>query len=308
MLSENSINGEIKIIIDKIANASVKIHKIISKIPSGIKENNKTINPSGDFTSNLDLLAQKEIIDKLSLLPQIAAITSEEEENPIILNKNGKYILTIDPLDGSSNIEYNGSTGSIFSIYKRVSNSGEILLNKDFLQKGSQQIIAGYAFYGTALNFVYATNDNVRILQYDFENKIFIKTHDQFKIPKERNEYYCINEAYKDLYNKKIKDILKNLKDKQLSLRYSGALIADIHRILISGGIFLYPSTKLRPEGKLRLIFENNPMAFIIRAAGGLATNGLQNILDIQPKSIHQKTPVFISNTSLKDCLYTNRR
>ncbi|MCP3658785.1 MAG: fructose-1,6-bisphosphatase [Bacteroidetes bacterium] len=297
---KKSLNDEVEIILKKIKEIGINLQKVIYNIPSDINENTKIINPTGDITFNIDLIAQKEITTKMSQIPQIAAIISEEELKPIILNKKGKYILTIDPIDGSSNVEYNGSCGTIFSLYKRKSQKDQELSDKDYLQKGKDQIFAGYIFYGSSLVLVYAIEKNMEIFQYNYEKKMFIKIHENFKI-KNNLKYYCINEGYSNHFNDKVKNLLQNFKKENISLRYSGALIADIHRILISGGIFLYPSTTNKQEGKLRLMFENNPLAYIMKAAGGIATDGNIDVLEISPKSLHQTTPIFIgSNISQK--------
>ncbi|MCS6905281.1 MAG: class 1 fructose-bisphosphatase [Bacteroidia bacterium] len=255
-------------------------------------------NVQGEEVQKLDVFAHQILINFFSFRGQIAAIGSEESPELIPINlEKGKYILMIDPLDGSSNIDVNIPVGTIFSIYKRLKNSGP-LEAQEYLQKGEKQIAAGYVLFGASTVLVYTTGQGVNGFTLDPQIGEFLLTHPNIKIPA-KAQYYSINDA--DLYNfpQPLQDYLADIHQRSLqnqsplSTRYAGSLVADLHRNLLKGGIFIYPPTQKKPEGKLRLVYEANPVAFIIEQAGGVATNGMQNILTLEPQNLHQRTPLY---------------
>ncbi len=324
---------EIQNIINSIGNACLSIYKYISEISFVDKETSKTtLNPSNEHSLYIDILAQNKIIEALSNIKYIYAIISEEEKNPIILNNEGKYIVSIDPLDGSSNITSNGPTGTIFAIFefdtiphpiyskKEPSMDGFItkasstqnnekqddsLIFKSFtkdiitLLQNASIVSAGYALYSTTLMLTYAIKETVNMLAYSFQKKKYKLLYSTYKIPQSIFQYYSINEGYNNIFDYKTILFLDKLKNLELKSRYSGALVAEIHRILISGGIFMYPATQKDKNGKIRLFFEAYPMAYIVHAAGGTATDGNKKILDIIPQTLHQKTPIYIGSKPL---------
>ena len=237
----------------------------------------------------------------------ICGIASEEEEDFIIvegLNKENlnKYVLLIDPLDGSSNIDVNVSVGTIFSIYRRVTPSGTPVSKKDFLQKGNKQVAAGYIFYGTSTMLVYTTGHGVNGFTLNPAIGAFYLSHPNMIIPDEGN-LYSINEGYYSHFSMGVKKYLKycqeEKEDRPYSSRYIGSLVSDFHRNLIKGGIYLYPASSKYPKGKLRLLYECNPIAFLTEQANGLATDGKRRILDIQPEKLHERSPVFCGSKNM---------
>jgi fructose-1,6-bisphosphatase I len=266
------------------------------------------INIQGEEIKKLDVFANKRFIAALKMGGQCCGIASEENKDIIVIDdeisKNAKYVVALDPLDGSSNIDVNVSVGTIFSIYKRVSPRGEPCTLEDFLQKGSNQVAAGYIIYGSSTMLVYTTGKGVNGFTLDPSIGEFCLSHPNIKIPKKGN-VYSINQGYFESFPEGVKKYLKycEQEDKETkrpySLRYIGSMVADIHRNLITGGIFIYPATKDAPNGKLRLLYECNPLAFIVEQAGGRATDGFRRILDIQPRELHQRTPIFIGSEEM---------
>lgn len=264
-------------------------------------------NVHGERIRKLDLFAQDILIRSLDYFGLVAALASEEEEDVIRMpkgNRVGKYVVLFDPLDGSTNIDVNVSIGTIFSIYKRetdTSKPGEI---SDCVQPGNKQVAAGYVLYGTSTIFVYTTGDGVHAFTLDQSIGEFLLSQENIKMPK-TGTIYSTNEGNYKYWNSGLKRFIKHLQDavdrneKPFSSRYIGSMVSDIHRNLIYGGIFIYPEDKLRPNGKLRLVYECNPMAFIVEAAGGKATDGHRRILDIKPDQIHQRAPIYIGSTEL---------
>lgn len=232
----------------------------------------------------LDELSNALLIETLTVSGQVHAIVSEEEEEPIYVPKShsGNYIVYLDPLDGSSNIDSNIPVGTIFSIYKK---------DKGLLQEGKNQIAAGYAIYGSSVMFVYTFGSSVNGFTLDPAIGSFLLSHPDIKVP-EKGNIYAINEAYSSSYDNGIINYLTSLKEsKEYKARYVGTLVADIHRTLLKGGIFLYPKDRKNKEGKLRLMLEVNPMSFIIEQAGGFTLSSNKSPLLIMPKNIHQRTP-----------------
>jgi fructose-1,6-bisphosphatase I len=267
-----------------------------------------SINVQGEKVKKLDLFANYRFIAALKMGRACCGIASEENENFIIINdelsQNADYILAMDPLDGSSNIDVNVSVGTIFSIYKRISLSGGLCQLADFLQKGIKQAAAGYVIYGSSTMLVYTTGIGVNGFTLDPSIGEFCFSHPDIRIPK-TGRTYSVNQGYYSKFNKGVQKYIAYCSEEDTdtgrpySLRYVGSLVADIHRNLLSGGIFMYPSTTDLPDGKLRLLYECNPMAFIVEQAGGKATDGINNILEIKPDDLHQRKPLFIGSEEM---------
>lgn len=236
----------------------------------------------------LDELSNSVLVEMLLNSNQVYALGSEELEKPIYSkNKKGKYIVFFDPLDGSSNIDVNINIGTIFSIYEA---------KKNILQKGKDQIAAGYIIYGSSVMFVYSCNNGVHGFTLDPSIGSFLYSHPNIKIPKYGN-IYSINGAYYDLFDNSTQKFLNNIRKKKNSkARYVGSMVADVHRTLMKGGIFMYPKDKNNKQGKLRLMHEINPISFLIQNAGGLAVSNGKNPLDIQPLSLHQRAPIILGS------------
>lgn len=257
-------------------------------------------NSTGDDQKKLDVLSDELFVNMLQSSYTTCVLASEEDENIIVVpkEKRGKYIVCFDPLDGSSNIDCLVSIGSIFGIWKRDKEDGEPTL-EDALQTGDKMICSGYALYGSACMIVLATDSGVNGFMLDPSIGEFILTESNMKI-KPKGNIYSINEGYTAIWDPAVKEYVENKKfpksGKAYGSRYVGSMVADVHRTLVYGGIFLYPATKDSPNGKLRLMYECNPMAYIIEKAGGLATTGTQRILDVVPTSIHQRVPAFLGS------------
>jgi fructose-1,6-bisphosphatase I len=264
-------------------------------------------NVQGEDVKKLDVFANKRFIAALKLGGECCGIASEENEDLIIIqdeiSKDAKYVVALDPLDGSSNIDVNVSVGTIFSIYRRVSSSGPSII-EDFLQKGSEQAAAGYIVYGSSTMLVYTTGFGVNGFTLDPSIGEFCLSHPDMCIPK-AGKIYSINQGNFISFPEGVKEYVRYCKqedkatNRPYSLRYIGSLVADVHRNLIRGGIFIYPATKDTPRGKLRILYECNPMSFIVEQAGGRATDGFRRILDIEPKELHQRTPIFIGSEEM---------
>lgn len=258
-------------------------------------------NVQGEEQQKLDVVANIRFMRALSKGGEVCAIVSEEEDAVIDLqNKSGKYVVAIDPLDGSSNIDVNISIGTIFSIYRRKTPVGSPITSEDIMQPGNQQVAAGYVLYGSSTMLVYTTGCGVSGFTYEPSLGEFFLSHPDIKAP-ETGVIYSINEGLELEWPKGIVDFVKSCKVKKYQSRYIGSLVADFHRNLLKGGIYLYPATTKNPNGKLRLLYEANALAFIIEQAGGKASDGVHRILDIQPESLHQRTPLLIGSTVLVD-------
>lgn len=264
-------------------------------------------NIQGEEQKKLDVFANEQFIAALSSGGECCAIASEENEEMVTISsevsKNAKYVVCIDPLDGSSNIDVNVSIGTIFSIYRRVSLNGSIQLG-DFLQKGTEQVAAGYVIFGSSTMLVYTTGRGVNGFTLDPSIGEFCLSHPDMKIPK-TGSIYSINEGNYVHFPDGVKQYIKycQIEDaatkRPYSSRYIGSLVADFHRNLLKGGIYMYPATAKSPKGKLRLLYECNPLAWIIEQAGGKASDGHNRILEIQPTSLHQRTPFFIGSSEM---------
>ncbi len=261
-----------------------------------------SINVQGEDVKKLDIYANDQFMKVLQHGVSCAGIGSEELDDITIFNdeisNNAKYIVLIDPLDGSSNIDVNISIGTIFSVYRRVSEKGKPCTKEDFLQKGRNQVAAGYIVYGTSTMLVYATRRGVNGFTLDPSIGEFCLSHPDIKCP-EKGTIYSVNHGNFFRYDHTVRNYINacQKKEKQdggpYTQRYIGSMVADVHRNLIKGGIFMYPGTVDKPKGKLRLCYECNPFAFIIEMAGGKATNGEISILDTEVIALHQRTPFF---------------
>jgi fructose-1,6-bisphosphatase I len=261
-------------------------------------------NIHGEQVKKLDVFAHEMLIRAMDHGGHLCVMASEEEEQLIHIpahRRIGKYVLLFDPLDGSSNIDVNISIGTIFSIYKRKSAGEDAGRLEDCLQKGSEQIAAGYIVYGSSTILVYSTGNGVYGFTLDPSVGEFLLSHENIRIPT-KGRIYSINEGNYLYWEDGLKKYIKYLQqhDKETGRpytgRYIGSLVADFHRNMIYGGIFMYPKDNRNPNGKLRLMYECNPLAFIVEQAGGKASDGYTRILDIQPKELHQRVPLFIGS------------
>lgn len=265
----------------------------------------KVENASGDTVQKLDLYANDKLIDCLKNSGECCGVASEENEEiipiPAVEGKNPKYVVAFDPLDGSSNIDVNVSVGTIFGIYRRKSDvSGPVNL-KDFLQKGTDLVAAGYVLYGTSTLLVYTTGRGVNGFTLDPTIGEFCLSHQDIKIPN-RGNYYSVNQGYYLKFDVEMRRYIDNCCDENLRLRYIGSMVSDVHRILFQGGIFLYPNTRKYPQGKLRLLYECNPLAFVVEQAGGKAMScQLQRILDQPIHKLHQRMSIAIGSPDMVD-------
>lgn len=256
-------------------------------------------NVQGEEQQKLDVIANIRFMRALSKGGEVCAIVSEEEDEVIDLqNNSGKYVVAIDPLDGSSNIDVNISIGTIFSIYRRKTPVGSPVTTEDIMQPGNQQVAAGYVLYGSSTMLVYTTGFGTNGFTYEASLGEFFLSHPNIQAPKD-GLIYSINEGLEYEWQTGIKSYVRTCKERKFQARYIGSLVADFHRNLLKGGIYLYPSTQKNPSGKLRLLYEANALAFIIEQAGGKASDGQRRILDIQPESLHQRTPLFIGSTRM---------
>jgi fructose-1,6-bisphosphatase I len=235
---------------------------------------------------------------------QVVGILSEEDDEIIQTNNlNAKYVVAMDPLDGSSNIDVNVSIGTIFSIYRRISPIGTLATEADFMQGGRKQVAAGYILYGSSTIMVYTTGKGVNGFTYENSLGEYFLSHADIKMPK-TGKIYSVNEAYFDEFPNYIKDFIQKMRQETGCMaRYIGSLVGDFHRNLLKGGIYLYPPTRKAQNGKLRLFYECYPLAFVIEQAGGKACDGQKNILDIEPTQIHQRSIVYLGSDELIDNL-----
>jgi len=260
-------------------------------------------NASGDAQVELDVMMHQFFVNALGETDEVCAVLSEEAEHIVHLkNTFAPYIVTLDPLDGSANIAVSAPIGTLFSIYKRKENVGGPLQTSDVLMPGKKQLAAGYILYNAANVFVYATAYGVNIFVYHPEVDCFFLNYSSVIMP-ENGPTYSVNDGYLNKFPNYIQTYINQCRQQELSSRYTGALVADFHRHLMQGGIFLYPPTFKRPNGKLRLLFECNTLAFIALKAGGLASDGKQDILEIIPHDIHQTVPLYIGSKKMVETL-----
>jgi fructose-1,6-bisphosphatase I len=264
----------------------------------------------GEVQQQLDVYADKALVHCLGIRENVAIIASEENEEAITFDgrrNKGKYVVVFDPLDGSSNIDVNVSVGTIFSVLELppdVSEDTDATLC--CLQPGVKQLAAGYVVYGSSTIMVYTTGHGVHGFTLDPSIGAYVLSHENIRIP-ECGKYYSSNDAYWDTFPPEYRDYLTWLRNGGMghgyALRYIGSLVADFHRTLLTGGVFLYPPTLKNPQGKLRLLYEANPVAFIAEQAGGRATDGTRRIMEIEPTDIHQRTPLVVGGTAEMDAL-----
>jgi fructose-1,6-bisphosphatase I len=259
-------------------------------------------NVQGEIQQKLDVLANDMIIKALDHSGRLCAMASEEEPDIIQIPDNfrcGKYCLLFDPLDGSSNIDVNVPVGTIFSVLRKITRGarGEM---EDMLQPGRRQVAAGYVIYGSSTMMVYTTGQGVHGFTLDPQIGEFLLSHPNIAIP-EHGRYLSVNDSYEQVWDEDVRALMRRYRGldgerEPMSVRYVGSLVADFHRNLLGGGLFAYPANEKNPRGKLRLLYEANPLAFIVEQAGGLASNGNIRILDVEPSELHQRTPLFIGS------------
>ncbi|TLV00212.1 class 1 fructose-bisphosphatase [Dyadobacter luticola] len=294
--------GELSQLLRDIALAGKIINREINRAGLvDIAGGNGTENVQGENQQKLDIVANIRFIRALKNGGEVCAILSEEDEDIIHTgNNHGKYVVAMDPPDGSSNIDVNVSIGTIFSIYRRITPINEPATMADFLQGGRKQVAAGYILYGSSTMLVYSTGDGVNGFTFDHSLGEFILSHKNICSPV-RGSIYSVNEGHYNSYPDFVKTYITKCKAMNFSARYIGSLVGDFHRNLLKGGIYLYPSTKKDPKGKLRLLYECYPLAFIAEKSGGKATDGFGSILDIIPDSFHQRSPVYIGSAEMVD-------
>lgn len=302
--------GELSGILSSIRLSAKIIHRDINR--AGLTQDILGVsgdeNIQGETQMKLDVFANETMKKALIARGDVAGFASEEDDTFVAFDteqgRNAKYILMTDPLDGSSNIDVNVSVGTIFSIYKRVSPIGTPVTMEDFLQPGRKQVAAGYVTYGSSTMLVYTTGNGVNGFTYDPSLGIFALSHPNMKIPFD-GKYYSINEGQYRTFPEGVKRFIKFCQEEDkatnrpYSSRYIGSLVSDFHRNLLKGGIYIYPQTTSHPNGKLRLLYEGNPMAFIAEQAGGMATDGLNPILDIKPTALHQRIPFYVGSPTM---------
>jgi fructose-1,6-bisphosphatase I len=302
--------GELSRILNDIAVASKIVSRDVRKagLVDHILGAHGATNIQGEEQQKLDVIADEQFIKAFENGGEICGIASEENDDYVAFQsetaKNGKYVVLFDPLDGSSNIDVNVSIGTIFSIYRRKSEQGTLATLDDMLQKGNEQVAAGYVLYGSSTMIVYTTGRGVNGFTLDPSIGEFCLSHPNMKMP-ETGRIYAMNEGNIDICESGIKDYVQycqsfeNDKGAPYSGRYIGSLVADFHRNMIKGGIYIYPDTTISPEGKLRLLYECNPLAFIAEQAGGLATTGRERVLNIEPTRLHQRVPFFTGSKNM---------
>ncbi len=267
-----------------------------------------TTNVQGEEVKKLDIYANNQFMGVLHHGISCAGIGSEEMDDFVVfedeISRNSKYVCMFDPLDGSANIDVNVSIGTIFSVFKRITPIGTPVTAADFLQQGSKQVAAGYVIYGSSTILVYATKRGVNGFTLDQAIGEFCLSHPDITCP-ETGKIYSVNHGNFFQYEKPVQEYIHACQQKDranggpYTQRYIGSMVSDVHRNLIKGGIFMYPAIKDKPGGKLRLMYECNPFAYIVEKAGGIATDGKQRILDIQPKALHERTPFFVGSKSM---------
>ncbi|MGL4454279.1 MAG: class 1 fructose-bisphosphatase [Plesiomonas sp.] len=303
--------GELTSLLAAIKLAAKIIHRDINK--AGLVDilgANGLANVQGESQMKLDVYANDKLKAALQARGEVAGIASEEEDDIVIFEGdrgcNAKYVVLMDPLDGSSNIDVNVSVGTIFSIYRRITPTGTPVTREDFLQSGNRQVAAGYVVYGSSTMLVYTTGRGVHGFTYDPSLGVFCLSHENIRIP-QNGVIYSINEGNYIKFPQGVKKYIKYCQDhdtaskRPYTSRYIGSLVADFHRNMLKGGIYIYPSTANSPKGKLRLLYECNPMAFLAEQAGGRASDGTHRILDIVPSELHQRVPFFVGSQAMMD-------
>ncbi len=301
--------GELTRLLSAIRLASKIVHKEVNK--AGLAEDIigavGSENIQGEVQQKLDVFANEIFIKALTNRDVVCGIASEENDDFISIDRGAnshqsKYVVLIDPLDGSSNIDVNVSVGTIFSIFRRITPEGTPVQEKDFLQKGTEQVAAGYVVYGSSTMIVFTTGNGVSGFTYDSSLGVFYLSHPDIRIPK-MGSIYSINEGNYVHFPQGIKDYIKYCQeeknDRPYTSRYIGSLVADFHRNMLKGGIYLYPTTTQSPKGKLRLLYECNPIAMLAEQAGGKASDGFKRIMEIEPTELHQRVPFFCGSIKM---------
>ncbi|GLS91152.1 fructose-1,6-bisphosphatase class 1 [Psychromonas marina] len=304
-------SGELSSLLGAIRLAAKVVNREINK--AGIADIIGTTgveNVQGEVQQKMDLYANDKFKTALEARGEVCGIASEEEDEFIAFDDkrgcNSKYVVLMDPLDGSSNIDVNVSVGTIFSIYKRISPLGAPVILDDFLQPGDQQVAAGYVIYGSSTMLVYTTGNGVHGFTCDPSLGVFYLSHENMTIP-EDGQIYSVNEGNYLKFPLGVKKYLKYCQEidsatnRPYTSRYIGSLVSDFHRNLLKGGIYMYPSTASAPKGKLRLLYECNPMAFLMEQAGGKASDGEKRIMEIVPTELHQRVPFFCGSNNMVD-------
>jgi fructose-1,6-bisphosphatase I len=300
--------GELSSLLSDISIAAKIVNREVNKAGlANILGEAGTDNIQGESQKKLDVFANEQFLAALASGGECAGVASEENDDIILFDNqsatSGKYVVCMDPLDGSSNIDVNVSIGTIFSIYRRKTKNGPATV-EDFLQFGSDQVAAGYIVYGSSTMLVYTTGNGVNGFTLDPSIGEFCLSHPNMRIPKKGN-IYSVNQGNFIHFPEGIKRYIKHCQaddkpnNKPYTLRYIGSLVSDFHRNLIKGGIYIYPTTLNSPKGKLRLIYEANPIAMIAEQAGGKATDGYNDILEIKPTDIHQRVPLYVGSESM---------
>jgi fructose-1,6-bisphosphatase I len=292
-------SGELSQLLRDIALASKVVNREINKAGLiDIMGSMGSQNSTGEQQQKLDVLANIRFTRALTKGGEVCALISEETESFVDLGNDGKYVIAIDPLDGSSNIDVNVSIGTIFSVYRRKSNVGLPISNQDILQTGDEQVAAGYILYGSSTMLVYTTGHGVNGFTYEPTLGEYVLSHPDMRMP-ETGKIYSINEGSSNSFSEGVKEYIKYCKDNNYTARYIGSLVADFHRNLLKGGIYIYPATAKDPKGKLRLMYECNALSFIAEQAGGMASHGKGRIMEIIPKDLHQRTPFYVGSLKM---------
>lgn len=292
-------SGELSQLLRDIALASKVVNREVNK--AGLIDIMGAVgsqNSSGENQQNLDVLANIRFTRALTKGGEVCALISEENESYVDLNNDGKYVIAIDPLDGSSNIDVNVSIGTIFSIYRRLSGVGKPIQIEDILQKGTEQVAAGYILYGSSTMLVYTTGHGVNGFTYEPSLGEYFLSHPDLKMPDD-GQIFSVNEGLSMSFAPGVTRYLNYCKENAFTARYIGSLVADFHRNMLKGGIYMYPATAKDKNGKLRLMYECNALAFVAEQAGGAATDGKQRIMDIQPTALHQRVPFYVGSKKM---------
>lgn len=301
--------GELSALLSSIRLAGKVVNQAINK--AGLAEilgKAGKENVQGESQAKLDVMANDVFVSTLRNRGEICGLASEELEDYISfedqIHKDAKYVVLIDPLDGSSNIDVDITVGTIFSIYRRISEPGTPVTREDFLQPGVNQVAAGYIIYGTSTILVYTTGNGVNGFTFDPGVGSFFLSHPDIQFP-QKGRIYSVNEGNYVHFPKGVKKFIKWMQEidetdeRPFTARYTGSLVADFHRNMFLGGVYLYPTGTTSPKGKLRLLYECNPMAFIAEQAGGRCTDGYQRILELQPIELHERVPFFCGNKKM---------
>jgi fructose-1,6-bisphosphatase I len=308
------INADLRLLIETIARACKAISTRVNKGALGGGHGSAgSENVQGEIQKNLDVMSNEILLEANEWGGNLAALVSEEMEDvkPTPTHyPRGEYLLLFDPLDGSSNIDVNVPVGTIFSVVRKITRGrhGEM---EDLLQPGRRQVAAGYIIYGSSTMLVYTTGQGVHGFTLDPSIGEFLLSHPNIRIPDD-GRYLSVNDSYEQLWDENVKTLMRRYRGleggaKALSVRYVGSLVADFHRNLLGGGIFAYPANRKSPKGKLRLLYEANPLGFIVEQAGGAASDGSIRVLDVLPTELHQRTPLYIGSKSCvemaKECV-----